>query len=154
MATYKGFYKPQNPDKYKGNPTNIEYRSGWELKLMQRMDADPNVIWWQSEETIIPYRSPVDNRIHRYFVDITARCRTNDGRTKTFLIEVKPASQCQPPPLMEGKKTKKYISEVMRWGVNSAKWKAAREYCKDHGYEFIIMTEKELGITYGRSKRV
>ncbi len=154
MATYKGFYKPQNPEKYKGNPTNIEYRSGWELKLMQRMDADPNVIWWQSEETIIPYRSPVDNRIHRYFVDITARCRTSDGRTKTFLIEVKPASQCQPPPIMEGKKTKKYVSEVMRWGVNSAKWKAAREYCKDHGYEFIIMTEKELGITYGRSKRV
>jgi len=155
MAKYKGFYKPQNPDKYKGDPTNIEYRSGWELKLMQRLDADPNIIWWQSEETIIPYRSPIDNRIHRYYVDITARCKTSNGGTKTILIEVKPAAQCQPPAIMEGRKTKRYISEVMTWGVNSAKWKAAREYCKDRGYEFMLMTEKELGITpYGRSKRV
>ena len=115
---------------------------------MSRLDRDPNVIWWQSEETIVPYRSPVDNRIHRYYVDFTARLKTPNGGTRTVLIEVKPASQCKPPPLMEGRKTKRYINEVMRWGVNAAKWKAAREYCKDRGYEFIIMTEKELGIKF------
>lgn len=147
MAKYQGYYKPRNPDKYKGDPTNICYRSGWELKVMQRFDADSNVIWWCSEETAIPYRSPIDNRIHRYYVDFTARMKTTDG-TKTVLIEVKPAAQCRPPPIMEGKKTKRYISEVMTWGVNSSKWKAAREYCKDRGFEFIIMTEKELGIKW------
>jgi hypothetical protein len=148
MTLRQGFFKPSNPIKYKGDPTKIEYRSGWELKLMSRLDRDPNVIWWQSEETIIPYRSPIDNRIHRYFVDFTVKSKDINGGTKTRLIEVKPASQCRPPPLMEGKKTKRYINEVMRWGVNSAKWKAAREYCKDRGYEFIIMTEKELGIKF------
>lgn len=146
MATYKGIFKPRNPQKYKGDPTNVIYRSGWELKVMHRFDNDPNVIWWSSEETIIPYRSPIDNRIHRYFVDFTAKLNTKEGM-KTVLIEVKPAKQTQPPVLTEGKKkSKKYMNEVMTWGVNSAKWKAAREYCKDRGWSFLIFTEKELGI--------
>jgi len=148
MATHKGYFKPSNPHKYKGDPTDIIYRSRWELVVMGRLDKDPNVIWWGSEETVIPYRSPIDNRIHRYYVDFTVRVKEVTGATKTKLIEVKPASQCAPPPLMEGKKTKRYINEVMRWGVNSAKWKAAREYCKDRGYEFLIMTEHEIGIKF------
>jgi hypothetical protein len=148
MATHKGFFKPLNPSKYKGDPTNIVYRSRWEAVLMARLDKDPNVIWWQSEETIIPYRSPLDNRYHRYFVDFTVRVKQSGGETKTKLIEVKPASQCRPPPIMEGRKTKTYINQVMTWGVNKAKWDAAKEYCKDRGYEFVIMTEKELGITF------
>lgn len=147
MATYKGYFRPKNPKKYKGDPTNIIYRSGWELRVMSRFDADPNVIWWASEETIIPYRSPVDNRIHRYYVDFTARLNTTNGTTKTVLIEVKPYKQTIPPIIQESKKkSRKFINEVMTWGVNSAKWKAAREYCKDRGYEFMIMTENELGI--------
>jgi hypothetical protein len=148
MATYKGYFRPKNPHKYRGDSTNIIYRSRWELVVMDRLDKDPNVIWWGSEETIIPYRSPVDNRIHRYYVDFTIRVKEATGAIKTKLIEVKPASQCTPPPLMEGKKSKRYISEVLRWGVNSAKWKAAREYCKDRGYEFLIMTEHEIGIKF------
>jgi hypothetical protein len=116
---------------------------------MGRFDIDPNVLWWSSEETIIPYRSPVDNKYHRYFVDFTVRLKTVDGSTKTLLIEVKPAAQTKPPVIQESKKkSKRYINEVMRWGVNSAKWKAAKEYCKDRGYEFMIMTEAEIGIKY------
>lgn len=149
MAKYQGFFSPRNPQKYRGDPTNIVYRSSWELKAMNRFDSDPQIIWWSSEETIVPYRSPVDNRIHRYYVDFTVRLNTLDGRTKTLLIEVKPLYQTMPPVLTEGKKkSKTYIKQVMTWGVNSAKWKAAREYCKDRGYEFIIMTEKELGIKF------
>lgn len=147
MATYKGVFKPLNPQKYKGDPTNIIYRSRWELKVMSRLDKDPNVIWWSSEETIIPYRSPLDNRYHRYFVDFTVRIKTEKGTTKTLLIEVKPYAQTKPPVITEGKKkSRKYINEVMTWGVNSAKWKAAREYCRDRGYEFMIMTEHEIGV--------
>lgn len=146
MPTYKGYFKPKNPQKYRGDPTNIVYRSRWELLVMSRFDIDPNVIWWSSEETIIPYRSPIDNRIHRYYVDFTARVNTSDGKTKTVLIEVKPYNQTIPPAIKENTRSKKYINEVTTWGVNSAKWKAAREYCKDRGYEFIIMTEKNLPV--------
>ena len=149
MMTYKGFFKPSNPQKYKGNPANIIYRSRWELLVMDRFDKDPNVLWWGSEETIVPYRSPIDGRLHRYFVDFTVKFKTTDGKTKTALIEVKPLAQTKPPVIQESKKkTKKYISEVMTWGVNEAKWKAAKEYCEDRGMDFIILTEKELGIKF------
>ena len=149
MATYKGYYKPRNPDKYRGDPTNIVYRSRWESILMARLDQDPNVLWWQSEETIIPYRSPIDNRIHRYFVDFTVKVRNAEGKTKTLLVEVKPAKQTKPPVISEAvKRNKRILNEIATWGVNSAKWKAAKEYCKDRGYEFIIMTEKELGVKF------
>ena len=142
MAKYQGYFKPRNPQKYKGDPTNIIYRSRWELLVMSRFDIDPNVIWWSSEETVIPYRSPVDNRIHRYYVDFTARLNKPGGGTRTVLIEVKPYKQTQPPIITEGKKkSRKYVNEVMTWGVNTAKWKAARAYCKDRGFEFMIMTE-------------
>jgi len=29
----QGFFKPKYPEKYKGDPTNIVYRSGYELKI-------------------------------------------------------------------------------------------------------------------------
>jgi len=116
---------------------------------MTRFDTDPNVIWWQSEETVIPYRSPIDGRYHRYFTDFTVHMKTSDGKNKTAIIEVKPASQTKPPVVQEGKrKNRRYINEVMTWGVNEAKWKAATKYCNERGYEFIILTEKELGLTF------
>lgn len=148
MKGYKGFFRPKNPSKYRGDPTNIVYRSRWESVLMSRLDTDSNVIWWSSEETIIPYRSPMDNRVHRYFPDFLARIKTKDGGTKTIMIEVKPYIQTIPPVLKENKsKKKRYMQEVMTYGVNQAKWKAATDYCRDRGYEFIIMTENELGLS-------
>lgn len=144
---YQGFFKPINPQKYKGDPTNIIYRSSWELKMMIHLDHHQDVEWWQSEETIVRYRSPVDNKIHRYFIDFTTKVRTKDGKTKILLIEVKPKYQTVPPILEEKKqKSKKYVREVINWAVNSSKWKAAREYAQRRGYEFIIMTEDDLGI--------
>jgi hypothetical protein len=148
MATYKGYFKPLNPDKYKGDPSNIVYRSRWEFVYMARLDKDLEVIWWQSEETIIPYRSPIDNKIHRYFPDFVVKRKTPQG-TKTQVIEIKPYAQTLPPTITEGKKkSRRYLTEVMTWGVNTAKWKAAKEYCKDRGYEFMIITENELGLKF------
>jgi hypothetical protein len=143
MATYKGYFKPKNPQKYKGDPTNIVYRSGWELKLMHRLDSDPKIVQWSSEEIIIPYKSPVDGRWHRYFVDFYVK--KNDG--DVLLIEVKPYNQTRPPEVIK-KPNRRYINEVVTWGVNSAKWKAAQEYCADRKWKFIIMTEHELGIKF------
>ena len=66
---YKGLYKIKNLSKYKGNPAKVTYRSLWERKFMVYCDNNPNILKWSSEEIIIPYRSPIDKRIHRYFPD-------------------------------------------------------------------------------------
>lgn len=110
---------------------------------MKYLDEHPDVINWASEEICIPYRSPLDNKVHRYFPDFYIKRKTKDG-IKNSIIEVKPACQTQPPK--KRKKTAKFIKEVRTYGINEAKWKAADEYCKDRGWDFKIMTEKELGV--------
>ena len=142
---YSGQFKPKNPQKYIGDHTNIVYRSSWEVKVMDWLDRNPDILSWASEELIIPYKSPVDNRLHRYFPDFLVKMRTGEGKLKTMLLEVKPKKQTQEP---EQKKriTKQYINEVTTWGVNQAKWKAATEYCSDRGWEFMLITEDHLGI--------
>lgn len=147
MALIQGLFKPKNPQKYKGDPSNIVYRSSWELKFMLYLDGHQDVVWWKSEEVIIPYKSPVDGRWHRYFPDFLVQVRKPDGKLETSLIEIKPAAQTV-EPVKKAKKTKRYIQEVFTWGVNSSKWKAAEEYCKDRGWKFKILTEKELGIKW------
>lgn len=144
---YKGKFRPNNPDKYKGDPANIVYRSRWELMVMQKLDSHPDVLEWGSEEIIIPYRSPIDGRVHRYFPDFYMKKRGIDGKVESVLIEVKPFAQTR-PPIVQDKPTRRYINEVATWGVNSAKWKMAEEYCRDRGWKFIIMTEKELGLKF------
>lgn len=141
----RGKYTPKYPAKYKGDPRNIVYRSSWELKFMNFCDTRANVVFWNSEELIIPYRSPVDGKMHRYFVDFQMVVRNADGTNTTFVVEVKPSRFCSAPAIPK-RKTNKYIAEVCQWGVNSAKWAAAREYCLDRGFKFVIITEHHLNI--------
>jgi hypothetical protein len=145
MATTKGFFKPKYPEKYDGDPTNIVYRSGWELKFMLKIETYQNVVKWSSEEVVIRYKSPIDNKWHRYFPDFKVVMINKDGKKETVLIEIKPLKETKPPKTQKSI-TKRYITEVHTWGKNSAKWKAAREFCADRGWKFQIMTEKELGI--------
>jgi TnsA endonuclease N terminal len=142
--SYKGTFKPKNPTKYNGNANNIIYRSLWELRVMKYLDDHPEVIWWASEELIIPYYNPIDNKKHRYFPDFVAKMKRKDGTVMTYVIEVKPEIQTKQPE--QKRKTKKYIQESMTYIVNQSKWKAATEFCKDHGWEFKIITEKHLGL--------
>ena len=143
--SYSGKYKPTNRFKYKGDPTNIIYRSLWERKFMVWCDRNINVEEWGSEEIIIPYISPVDGRVHRYFPDFYVRARTKTGGKTRLIIEVKPLKQTQTPKKQQ-RRTKKYLNEVRTYAVNDAKWKAAREYCKDRQMVFMILTEKELQV--------
>lgn len=145
MQTYKGRFKPQNPKKYKGDVTNIIYRSSWELRIFSFLDKNENVLEWSSEEVVVPYISPKDQRYHRYFPDVVAKMLKEDGSTKTVMIEVKPKKETK-EPRKQSKVTQKYITEVVTWGVNQAKWKAAQEYCVDRQWEFMIITEDHLGI--------
>ena len=144
MMAYRGKYTPTNPKKYKGNPSNIIYRSLWERKFMVYCDRNEKIIECGSEEFFIPYRSPLDNRIHRYFPDFYVKVKTPTG-TKKWVIEVKPKAQCKKPRIPK-RKTKRYVTEVQTWVTNEAKWKNAIEFCKDKGMEFKILTEVELGI--------
>jgi len=141
---YKGRYSPVNKEKYQGNPSNVIYRSLWERKLMKWCDLNPDVLKWGSEETVIPYVSPLDNKIHRYFVDFYIQVRTQEGELKSYLVEVKPKKYTKAPPTNPKKKTARWFGEVKSWGVNSAKWKAASEYAQDRNWDFIILTEDHL----------
>ena len=145
MKYYQGRFKPKNPKKYLGDPTNIIYRSGWELKFMRFCDNHPNVIQWGSEEVVIPYISPIDGKVHRYFTDFIVKQLNTMGKKETLIIEVKPKAQTRPPE-KKSRVTKRYLTEVKTWGVNQAKWKAANEFCKDRGWKFKIVTETDLGI--------
>tara|TARA_R100001082_G_scaffold110409_1_gene90288 strand:- start:1532 stop:1966 length:435 start_codon:yes stop_codon:yes gene_type:complete len=140
---YKGRFKPKHPEKYIGNPTNIIYRSLLERRFMLYCDTSKNILEWGSEEVIVPYKSPVDNKMHRYYVDFIVRLKNKEGLIETLLIEVKPKKQCSPPKKPK-KKNRSYITEVKTWGVNSAKWKAATEYAENKGWKFKIMTEETL----------
>ena len=142
---YKGKFNPNNISKYKGNPTTIVYRSLWELKFMRYLDGHPNVLLWSSEEVVIPYVSPMDNKIHRYFPDFWIKIKDKDNNINTMLVEIKPLYQVN-APIVQKKMTKRYLTEVKTYAVNSAKWKAAEDYCTDRKWIFKIMTEKDLGI--------
>lgn len=142
---YSGRFIPKNPSKYMGDHKNIIYRSSWECRVMDFLDRNPSILAWNSEEIIVPYKSPVDGRFHRYFPDFLVKVQTKDGKTKTMMVEIKPKKQTQPPEPQQ-RKTKRYINEVVTWGVNQAKWKAAEEYCKDRLWEFRVMTEEDLGL--------
>jgi len=144
---YKGKFRPKNPQKYRGDPTKIIYRSLWERNCMRYFDENPNVLKWSSEEVIVPYKSPLDGRYHRYFPDFLIRVKNKQGNLETIMIEVKPLKETKEPKPQK-RLTKNYLYEVKTWSINKSKWEAAIEFCKDRKWKFMIITEKELGIKY------
>ena len=141
----QGVYIPANASKYRGNHRNIFYRSSWEKIFMRWCDRNQNIIEWGSEEIVIPYRCPTDGKLHRYYPDFYIKVREQTGVLKKYIIEIKPDKQTKVP--VQGKKTRKqFLYESNTFLKNQAKWKAARKYCKKRQAEFLIFTEKELGI--------
>jgi hypothetical protein len=151
---YKGKFKPQNPEKYKGDPSKIVYRSSWEARFFNFCDRHPDIIWWQSEEVIVPYRAPLpplgDGEIHRYFPDIVLKKKVGENQFVIMMIEIKPKSQTKPPDISKKNKTptgrvsRRYLNEVKTYSINDAKWEAAKKYCSERGWIFEIMTEDHL----------
>ena len=148
---FQGFFKCQNPSKYLGDTKDIVYRSGLEFRYMMRLDSDPKILSWESETFAIPYNDPTSNRIRRYFPDFRVTERIK-GIKRTYVVEIKPDSQTRPPK--RGKKGKKsdrrYLQESLVFSKNNAKWEAARRYCEINGFEFIILTEKQLKVSKWR----
>lgn len=135
--SYKGKFKIKNTEKYQGDPTNIIYRSLWERKFMNFCDNNSNIIKWSSEEIAIPYISPIDNKIHKYYVDFWIKIINKNKNIEEYLIEIKPLNKCIVP------KNKKHINE---WEINKAKWKSAYLFAKEKNIKFKILTETHLNI--------
>ena len=141
---YKGRYKIKNPDKYLGNPTNVIFRSLWERNTFRWCENNPKVRAWSSEEIVVPYKCKVDNKLHRYFVDLYVEM--NNGQT--ILVEIKPKKETLPPKQPK-RKTKKFLNEVITFSKNQDKWEAADQYARHKGWKFQVGTEetlKNLGI--------
>jgi|TARA_B100002019_G_scaffold291397_1_gene311490 hypothetical protein len=141
--SYSGKFKPKNYKKYRGDPTKIFYRSLWERRFMVYCDNNDKIIEWGSEETIIPYRSPLDRKVHRYFPDFYIKYINKDKQVVREIIEVKPKKQLKPPKEPK-RRTQRYLNEVTTYMVNQAKFKAAQEYCDDRKLGFRILTEDHL----------
>lgn len=143
-AYKQGVYNVTNRQKYIGDPTKCVYRSGWELTMFRKLDGNPKVVAWASEEVIIPYISPLDNRPHRYFMDLIVVTAKEDGTKNVLLLEVKPHAQTLPPKAGKGRAAGRVAKETMTYLVNQAKWKAAEEFCAKRGWSFKVVTEKDV----------
>ena len=137
------FY-PRHPEKYVGDPKNIISRSSLETTFMEHCDTDPNIIRWASEEIIVPYFYPTDGRWHRYFPDFIIQVRTTTNHIKVYMVEIKPYKQTQVPIQRPKKKQRTYLREMLDYTKNSAKWEAASAFCREKGWEFKVVTERDL----------
>ena len=112
---------------------------------MKYFDHNPNIVEWASEELFVPYKNPIDGKMHRYFPDFVIKARQTGGKLQTIMIEVKPYKQTLSPTIQK-RKTKRYLNEVKTFAINTYKWEAAQSFCDDRMWKFQILTEKELKI--------
>ena len=112
---------------------------------MKYCDHTDSILEWGSEEIIIPYRSPIDNRVHRYYPDFYIKVREKSGKISKYIVEIKPKKQTK-PPYGKDKRTVAYKREALTFAKNRAKWNAAEEFCDDRQMKFLILTEDHLAV--------
>ena len=150
---YKGMYQLINEEKYKGNTCDgkIKYLSLWERTVMKFFDNSSCILSWiaptGNKDLCVPYLFPDPKtkqlKAHRYYPDFVILAKTNDGKEKVIMIEVKPLSQTLPPKQPK-KKTRKYFTICKTYAVNITKWDAATKFCKERNWKFQIITEKNI----------
>lgn len=144
VGTFKqGLFNPRNPKKYKGNVSNICFRSSWELEFCKFCDNNINVLEWASEEIAIPYVKPTDNRVHTYYPDFWVKYKDKYGKIIQEVIEIKPMDQVN-GPRKNIRNHKQRLYEQLTYAVNVAKWKYATKWCSDRGIKFRLVTEQQL----------
>lgn len=143
----QGYYKLINPEKYKGDPNNIKFRSSWEYAFCSYLDNNPKIMKWACENPIIIYVD-LHNKTHRYFPDYYYEIKTDDENLmKKVIVEIKPKNELYPPvrPKNETAKALENYEYAIRTHIkNKIKWSHAEEYAKNRGMEFIIITEEHL----------
>ena len=137
----QGIFQPKHPEKFIGK--FAIFRSSYERKFFLWADKNPNVLEWGSENIVVPYISPLDNKYHRYFVDNYIIIKEGNN-IKKYLIEIKPFSQTQKPKPSNRKKKSTVLYENTQWIINQAKWEAAKKFAASRNAEFLLLTEKEL----------
>jgi hypothetical protein len=135
---YSGKYIIKKPNKYRGDPSKVTYRSHWEKLCFMWCENNPDIRDWSSEEIVVPYYYDVDKKYHRYFVDLKITFKNG----KTILVEIKPEKETAPPKRPD--KSKRYIGEALTYVKNMNKWEAANSFAKDRGWDFQIWTENTL----------
>lgn len=148
-GTLQGVYNPTavnsyGEKKYQGKHDPV-FRSSYERQCFYLLETNPNINWWKSEATVIPYLSPIDNKKHSYYMDLTFEAISKEtNEPQIFLIEIKPMAQTEPPVKGPRQHQKTFVSACKRYAINVAKWNAAYNYAKDHGYKFHIWTEEGM----------
>ena len=142
--TLQGKFRPKNPEKYKGDVTQIYYRSSWERMFMNWADNNDKIKRWQSEEKAIWYDNPITKRKARYFPDFIVEYERRDGITVQEMVEIKPARQVAGPPTNPKRRTQAWMRSVMTYATNKAKWNAAMEWAEDRGMSFRLLTENDV----------
>lgn len=106
------------------SPNVCRFRSGWELRYMQHLDADPNVVSYEYEALVIPYVSNVrTGKMRKYLPDLVVRYA--DGRVE--VVEIKQSRKVHTPPIVK-------------------KSRAARDWCAVNGATYVMVTEVELRV--------
>lgn len=81
-----------------------------------RVADEKNISWCRADHIRIPYFNPRLKRMATYEPDFLVKSSAGYK-----LVELKPESMLQD-------------------AVNQAKWEAARRWCKEHAYQFEIIT--------------
>lgn len=143
QAYKQGIFHPSNPNKCLNKKGDIVFRSFLEYKVMNLCDKNPNVLEWSSEKNIVPYNHPIEKRVARYYIDFYIQLQTESGIRKC-LVEVKPERQTKPPVPSNRKKMSTVLYENVQYAINRAKWDAAKQYAKNKGMEFMLLTEQDV----------
>lgn len=148
-GTHQGTYKLQNVSKYIGDPTEVFYRSSWELKFMKYCDLTPGVMKWGAEVFKIPYVDRLGHN-HNYIPDFYLETRNvnNSEMMNRFLVEIKPEKETIEPVIPVGNISEKQLKrlewEITMWQKNKHKWAYATEWCKSRDIKFWIVNESNL----------
>lgn len=137
MKFAQGTYKLKNPDKYIGTGTP-RYRSSWEFAVMKMCDENPGIQQWASESIKIPYRDPLTGKHTVYVPDFLVVYVDSKKRTHAEVWEIKPRNQAVLEAV--GKNLYNQASYVR----NMAKWQVARQWCKQKGLSFRVISEDDI----------
>lgn len=140
----QGRYVLKNPQKCINGTNDVRYLSSYELECWKWADTNENVVRWGAETVVVPYYSSVKGRKSRYIVDMYLEYIDKQGIRRKALCEIKPFVYTKKPKDSNKKKKETLIQEQLTWVTNNEKWQAAKKYAEDRGWEFRILTEKQI----------
>jgi TnsA endonuclease N terminal len=136
MKYSQGKYVIKNVAKYAGN-NSPTYRSSWEFTFMMFCDNNPSIVQWASEPLRIPYRNPFTGKKTFYVPDFLIVYMDKNGQQHTEIVEIKPGKEA----IMERTKSTRDRAYL---ALNTAKWAAANDFCRQIGIRFRVVTESDI----------